>query len=112
MSKKTKPDHLKHLRQSTREWYDSTVEDWELAPHHLRVLQLAAESWDRCQEAREILAKDGLCVTNRFGERKQHPMVAVERDARTAFCRCIRELGLDLIDSPVDPRLPRLGGGQ
>ncbi len=84
------------------------VETYELEPHHIRLLTLAAESWDRCEQSREILADEGLTFEDRFGQPKSRPEVAVERDSRLAFARLIRELALDGEVEPV--RVPRVGG--
>ena len=65
---------------------------WE--PHHLKLLQLALEAWDRCQMAREILETEGLTVQTEAGI-KAHPAIAIERDSRLACARLLRELDLD-----------------
>jgi P27 family predicted phage terminase small subunit len=83
-----------HLSPSAREWWLTTVESYVLEPHHLRLLQLCCESWDRCQQAREILLAEGLTVQTAAGV-KAHPAVAIERDARLATARILRELDLD-----------------
>jgi hypothetical protein len=46
----------KHLQPATRQWFASVVEDYELEPHHVRLLTLAAEAWDRGVQAREAIA--------------------------------------------------------
>ena len=81
-----------HLGPETRKWFTSVVTTYHLEPHHLRLLQLAGEAWDRCQQAREAIAKEGLTVAS--GGRA-HPAIAIERDSRLAFARLIRELDLD-----------------
>lgn len=103
MSVQKAPDHL---RTETAQWWDSVYEDFELEEHHARLLTLAAEAWDRCFEARETLAEVGTYYTDRFGQPKAHPAVAVERDSRVAFARLMRELDLD--GDPLPP--PRLPG--
>ena len=85
------------------------VSDFELDPHHLRLLALACESWDRSQQAREHLAEHGLTFVDRFGCPKPRPEVGIERDSRIAFARLLRELSLDS-DPVPDTRLPRLAG--
>lgn len=85
----------KHLRPATKRWWRSVVLEWQLDWHHQRLLTLAAESWDRCEQAREILARDGLTYLDRFGQPSARPEVAVERDSRLAFARMLRELDLD-----------------
>lgn len=95
-----------HLRPPTRAWWRSVVDDYDLEPHHERILTLAADAWDRATEARETIAAEGAYVDDRFGQRKAHPAVAVERDSRIGFARLIRELDLDGEPLP-DPRPPR-----
>ena len=105
----TNPRAPSHLAAPTRAWWDEVLKDYELESHHLRLLQLAGECWDRTQQAREILAKDGLTVPTADGGIKAHPAVAIERDARTAFARLVRELDLDCGEPTKEaPRAPGL----
>jgi len=87
-------------------WWKSVVSEWDLDPHHVRLLTLAAESWDRATEARETLARMGTFYQDRFRQPKPHPAVAVERDSRIAFARLLRELDLDHVSPPEAPRTP------
>jgi P27 family predicted phage terminase small subunit len=98
-----RPPPPPHLTPSAAKWWVSTVEAYELHEHHLRLLQLACEAWDRSQAARELLAAEGLTVRTETGGRKAHPAVAVERDARLAVARFIRELDLD-VEPPASDR--------
>jgi hypothetical protein len=84
------------------------VADYELEPHHVRLLTLAAEAFDRGEQARRAIAGDGAYFNNRFGDRKPHPALGVERDSRLAYARLLRELDLDRAPYP-DPRPPRRG---
>ncbi len=97
-----------HLSPSAREWWRAVADGYVLEAHHLRLLTEAAVAWDRCQQAREILDRDGIVVDGRFGPR-QHPAVQIELQNRTSFARLMRELDLDGEPLP-DPRLPRRGG--
>ena len=101
----------KHLRAATRKWFQSVCQDYELEQHHLRLLQLAGESWDRCQEAREAIKKHGLTFENKYGETKIRPEVGVEKDSRIAFARLVRELALSEEQAPDNPRPPRMRYG-
>jgi P27 family predicted phage terminase small subunit len=94
-----------HLRPPTRKWWAGIVAAYELEAHHVKLLTLAGEAWDRCAEAREILAREGLTYEDRFGAPRTRPEVAVERDSRLAFARLLRELGLDHAP-PAEVRLP------
>jgi P27 family predicted phage terminase small subunit len=84
-----------HLSPSAAEWWRSTVERYVLEEHHLRLLRLCCEAWDRAQEAREQLAREGMTTPTRDGGLRAHPCVAIERDARLAVARLVRELDLD-----------------
>jgi phage terminase small subunit len=92
---KNEPQPPDYLRPETRQWFASVVADWDLQSHHVRLLTLAAESWDRGQQAREILEKEGITVPGREGA-KAHPAISIERDARIAFARLIAQLSLDV----------------
>ena len=81
-----------HLAPETRKWFTEVVTTYLLEPHHLRLLQLAAEAWDRCQQARMAIGREGLVLVS---SGRAHPAVAIERDSRLAFARLIRELDLD-----------------
>lgn len=100
-----------HLSREMKRWFQFLAEEYVLESHHLRVLQSACESWDRCQEARKMLTREGLTTVDGKGALKAHPAVAIERDARLAFLRALRELGLDAMD-PEAPRPPVLYGGR
>ena len=96
-----------HLSPAIRTWWCEVNEEYDLVmPHHQKLLLLAAESLCRIEEAREILEDDGLVMLDRFGQKKSHPMLQVERDNKIAFARLIRELGLDL-EASDDSRPPR-----
>ena len=97
-----------HLRPTTREWFNSVLAGYELEEHHLRLLTLAGEAWDRGQQAREVLDKEGLTYIDRFGAPRVRPEAAIERDSRIAFARLIREMALDAEPSPDPSRPPAL----
>jgi P27 family predicted phage terminase small subunit len=85
-----------HLSADAAVWWNAVVADFDLELHHLRLLQSAAEAWDRMQQARQALADHGgLTFSDDKGTIKAHPAVAMERDARTGFARLVRELDLD-----------------
>ena len=96
-----------HLEAATRAWWSGVVAGWQLDEHHVRMLTLAAEAWDRGQAARAALEAEGLTYEDRFGQPRARPEVAIERDSRIAFARLVRELDLDR-PPPAPSRLPRL----
>jgi hypothetical protein len=103
----TKSQAPQYLRAETRKWFDSVVNEYELQPHHVRLLIKCAGAYDRSEEAREAIAKHGLCYTDRFGSPRARPECAIERDSRLAFARLLRELDIDVV-GPDDNRPPAL----
>lgn len=97
-----------HLSAEMCAWVATVQAEFDLAAHHERLLVLAAETWDQADRARKRLAKEGEYVEDRFGQLRQHPAVPVLRDARAAFARLTREIGLD--DSDASTRPPRIAG--
>lgn len=93
--KKKLPAPPEHLSDDAKQWWNHVVGEYELEPHHLRILQLACEAWDRASEARAQLAKDGPVYHDRFGAPRKHPSVGIEEQARLAFARLVRELDLE-----------------
>jgi phage terminase small subunit len=106
MNQKSKPPA--HLQPATRDWFTQVVADYDLESHHLKLLTLAGESWDRGCQAREALAKHGLTFTDRWGAPRGRPEIGVERDSRIAFARLCRELDLDEDTGPITPRPPAI----
>ena len=107
---KPDPKPPAHLRPTTARWWCSVVADFELEAHHLRLLTLACQAWDRGEQAREVIAKEGLTFKDFRGQPKARPEVAIERDSRLSFARLVRELGLDLGEDPSQSRPPRVRG--
>ena len=76
------PDHLSPAMQA---WWQAVVRDYELDPHHLRLLEAACDAWDRMVQARETLSEEGLTVTTKAGC-KRHPCADIERDLVMLLC--------------------------
>jgi phage terminase small subunit len=91
-------------------WWRVLCRRYRFQPHHLRVLEVAADSWDRLAAARAEILRDGLTVADRFGQARPHPAIAIERDSRIGFLRAVRELNLADNDLPEDSRPPRIAG--
>jgi phage terminase small subunit len=78
-----------------RDWWAQVVGAYELAPHHLLLLESACRAWDRMQEARAVLAKKGLTYVDDRANIRQRPEVAIEQASHARFLRALRDLGLD-----------------
>lgn len=94
-----------HLSPATRRWWVKTAEQWQLEEHHLKLLTLAGEAYDRGREARAVVEREGSYFVDRFKQPRAHPALAVERDSRLSFARLLRELDLD-VDPPAAPSRP------
>lgn len=99
-----------HLSDEMKRWWRLVTRRYALQSQHYQILQVACESWDRLQQARVVLAKDGITVTTRHGEKRVHPCVPIERDAKTSFLPATRELALADSDVPGESRPPRPAG--
>lgn len=93
-----------HLSGSSKALWRDVVDRFELQPEHLRLLTLGLEAIDRTDEARRILAKDGLMIVGARGAPMRHPLVDVEMQSRTAALRYFRELGLTQYLEPAEAR--------
>ena len=101
------PKPPKHLKPATKVWFKTVCSEYALEDHHIRLLTLAAEAYDRGEQARGVIAKSGMTYTDRYGCPKARPEVAIERDSRIAFARLCRELDLDA-GQPAQSRPPAL----
>lgn len=63
--------------------------------HHYHTLKCACEAHDKAEEARKILALDGVRIQDRYGLPKEHPCVKTEINNKKLWLQCIRELRLD-----------------
>ncbi len=84
------------LGASRKLWRAIVFEFEGFEPHHFSLLQLVCETWDKILEAREVLKKDGVFFTDRYGQPREHPAADAERKNKQIFMRLVRELGLDL----------------
>jgi len=97
-----------HLSKAARKWWSGVMADYLIEDHMIPTVTCAAQAFDRMEQARVILVKDGLTVDCRDGK-KTHPAVGIERDSRLAYLRAVRELCLS--DAPDETRVPRFKGG-
>ena len=97
-----------HLSRTAAKWWADVHDNYFLQPHHLHLLTAAAEMLDRAAQARAVLDKQGLTYDDPSGAPRTRPEVAVERNAKIAFARLLRELDLDGEEPPELPRPPAI----
>ena len=106
MQDNEKPKPPKHLRAATKRWWVSVVDSFEgLEQHHYKLLQMACESLETVQAAREAIKEHGLIFVDRFGQPRARPEVGIARDAQIGFARALRELDLEVDIAPARPDL-------
>jgi phage terminase small subunit len=87
------PDMPLDLSDDMRAWWGRVTAEYNLEVHELCLLATACRAHDRMEQARKIIAREGLTVDGQYGPRA-HPCVSIERDSRLAFARLIRDLKL------------------
>jgi P27 family predicted phage terminase small subunit len=97
-----------HISKEMKAWWKEVVSTYELEHHHLHLLRLACESFDRANEARTVVDAQGMTFTNRHGEPCTRPEVIVEQHQRALFARLLRELDLDVEPSASARRPPAI----
>lgn len=106
MKPKTAPKHLSKIAQSL---WDRLLKEYDIHDEAgLLILQTGLEAGDRMREAQDIIKKEGMQVTDRFNQKKAHPLTTVERDSRAAMLSALKALNLDL--EPLNDRPGRPGG--
>lgn len=68
--------------------------------HDLARLEMACRCLDEIVKAEGVVEQDGMYIKDRFLQTREHPAMKTCRDNRTLFLRAVRELGLDLEQSP------------
>lgn len=90
------PRPPKHLSDEAKSIWRQVVAGWEIDEAGLLVLRQALEAFDRLNQARELIDREGIVVTDPSGRKRAHPALAVEKEARLALLRAWRQLGLDV----------------
>ena len=80
-----------HLSGEMRKFWKLVNDDYDLERSALLVLKTACEAHDRAQEARRVIAVEGMIVNNR-----RHAATDVEAQSQSLFLRAMRQLGLDI----------------
>ena len=94
-----------HLREAGRELWGRVQTEFAIDDGAgLALLAAACEALDRMREAQAALLADGLTVTDRYGCKKTHPCVAIERDSRNGMLSALRQLNLDLAPTATPGR--------
>jgi len=106
----TKKDKLPvNLSKEARVLRKNLIDEYEINDSGgLAILNTAMEAFDRLKGAQEIIKRDGITFKDRWGQIKNHPLLTIERDARSQFLQGLKALNLDI--EPLRDRPGRPGG--
>lgn len=94
-----------HLSRGAKRWWRSVMETSDLGPDEVEILTAAAEAWDRKEEARQLIAEEGIVLHDDAGLPLTHPAVEIEDQAADRMARLLRALNVEQ-PSPSRLRLP------
>ena len=91
------PKPPKNLSREARRWWRELVDEYQLDDvAALLILQTGLEAFDRMKRAQVELSSAGEFLDDRFGQKRAHPAIIIERDSRAAMMSALRQLNLDL----------------
>lgn len=94
------------LQATGRELWLTTLNEWDLAESDLALLRVACQQADRIAECQEIIATDGILVTDPSGRQRAHPLLSIEKEAANTLMRAWRMLDLNDAEPPKIGRPP------
>lgn len=88
----------RHLSNKSRELWRRLCAEFPLEDAHAQILLTTAlEALDRKNQARAILQREGLVITDKkTGRCRANPAVSVERDSAKTMLAALHSLNLDL----------------
>jgi P27 family predicted phage terminase small subunit len=93
-----------HLSKHSRALWRTITTNFTLEATETELLRLGLEALDRCEQARVLLAEDGIVTRGRYGQPVAHPALAVERDSRLAAARLFKQLALpEALSESISP---------
>ncbi len=100
----------KTLSPESRGWWRKLTKEYGIDDAGgLLVLRTALEALDRMRDAQAQVREGGAMLEDRWGQKKPHPLLTVERDSRAQMLMALKQLNLDL--EPLRDRAGRPSGG-
>lgn len=84
-----------HLSPETVKFMKLLEKKYTFSASEEKLLLTALESWDRCVQARQEIAKSGAYYSDRFGAPRPHPALKIEDLAKNTFARLMKQLKLE-----------------
>jgi len=60
----------------------------------VQILTAALKAFETMRQAEALIAKEGVCTSDRYGTPKAHPAVDIAKNARAQWLNALRMLGL------------------
>src|SRR5258708_2709926 len=96
MRREKHPEPPAHLEAVGAALWSATVAIFDFDPPALAILDALCTAADRRAAARAIVEAEGVCIADRFGQRRANPAVAIERDSVATMIRAAKILGVTL----------------
>lgn len=90
------PAAPRHLSARSRKLWRAVCREYEIDDAGRAVLMVALQAYDRLEQARLIVAREGLLLTGPRGAVRANPALRIERDARAGFLAAVGRLGLEV----------------
>ena len=85
----------KHLKKAAKDMWSRLIEDYEINDSAgLALLESACICYQRAEDARKQVRREGLTIKDRFEQIRPHPCCAIERDSRGQMVAALRALKL------------------
>lgn len=87
----------KQLSREAKAWWRKLCSEYALDDEAGKLfLQTALEAFDRMRQAQGVIRDEGPTIKDRFDQMKAHPLLTVERDARSQMIQALKALNLDV----------------
>lgn len=94
---------MKKLSTESKKFFNTIKKAYKIEDHvSLAILEQASEALMRIRDAQKVIDEEGLVLTDRFGQKKNHPATVIERDSRNAFLKALNQLGVDVNSIPEE----------
>src|SRR5262245_9076343 len=90
------PAHLSKRMKQFWDWVNNQNHK-ELSNDKQLILVEACEAFDEAERCRRIIKREGMVVEDRFKQRKSHPLLTIEQNARMQFAKLVQNLYLHTI---------------
>ena len=95
------PTPPRHLRKDGKDFWTTIVTEHDLESQQLALLCMACEQFDLQEQARKVIAKQGMTYTTKTGAIKPRAELSIERQAARLISTLIRQLALDADPGPA-----------